>query len=397
MKKSFHHFCSLAAVLTTSIATAQEKPGAPPRDENPPREVQPPRDSRPERPLPGAPDAGRRGDDRRPDGPRPPRPEEFDQPDGGVFPGGRRDRPGFGERLKSGFPALPAKPQPYLGVATSPLDPALSAQLGFTPGLGLIVEEVIPESPAAKAGVQPLDVIKQVNDQLVSNPAHLAALARHFGKDIEVTLLVLRKGQEQKISVKIGERLMRDPAAMRADIFGGMGIGRKPLEPRGENPRGIGDDPNRAPRDPRDDAPSPRPKPSEDLLREVRPGGAREVQSHQNRVSTTWNTASAKVMLKDANGEIEVRSENGKRTLVAKNPKGETAFEGPIDTEAQREAIPAGFRKMLEQAEARPRIEARPGAHPQAGPGTRAGAGSFAPLPFDPDRFRKPQDQPEVQ
>ena len=285
MKKSFHHFCSLSAVLTTSIATAQEKPGAPPRDENPPRDVQPPRDSRPERPLPGAPDAGRRGDDRRPDGSRPPRPEEFDQPDGGGFPGGRRDRPGFGERLKSGFPALPGKPQPYLGVATSPLDPALSAQLGFTPGLGLIVEEVIPESPAAKAGVQPLDVIKQVNDQLVSNPAHLAALARHFGKDTEVTLLVLRRGQEQKISVKIGERLMRDPAAMRADIFGGMGIGRKPLEPRGENPRGNGDDPNRAPRDPRDDAPSPRPKPSEDLLREVRPGGAPEVQSNQDRKS----------------------------------------------------------------------------------------------------------------
>ena len=387
MKTSLHHFCTIAAALATSIASAQEKPGTPPRDENPPREGQPPRDSRPERPLPGPADAGRRGDDRRPDGPRPPRPEDFDQP-GGGFPGGRRERPGFGERFPNGLPPLPAKPQPYLGVATSPLDPALSAQLGFTPGLGLIVEEIIPDGPAAKAGVQPLDVIKQLNDQLVSNPAHLAALARHFGKDTEVTLLVLRKGQEQKIAVKIGERLMRDPAAVRAEVFGGMG-----MPGMGRNPRRNNDDPNRPPREPRDDPQAPRPNPSPDLLREIGPGGAPEVQSRQDRVSTTWNTASAKLMLKDASGEIEVRSENGKRTLIAKNPKGETAFEGPIDTEEQRKAIPAEFRKMLEQAEARSRTEARP----QVGPGARAGAGSFAPLPFDPDRFRPPENQPEVQ
>ena len=390
MKTPLHHFLIIAAALSTSIATAQETP--PPPGGNPPRDAQPPRERepQPDRP-PGGPDgAGRRNDDRRPDGPRPPRPDEVGPADGPGFPGGRRDfRPRFGERFKSGA-ALPAKPQPWLGVATAPLDPALSAQLGLTPGLGLVVEEVIPDSPAAAAGVQPLDVIKQVNDQLVSNPPHLAALARHFGKNTEVTLLVLRKGQEQKIPVKIGERMMREPAPLRMEIFGGMpGAGRPPLERRIENFRGNNDDPNRPPREQREGPGAPPQKPSADLFREIGPGGPPTVQTTQDRVSTTWNTASAKVMLKDPNGEIEVRSDNGKRTLTAKKPSGESAFDGPIDTEEQRKAIPPEFRKMLEQVETHSRSERRPG--------RPAGPVAAPERPADGDSPKPRRGQPDVQ
>ena len=354
MKKTLHHFLTIAAALSTTIAIAQEAPGGPP---------------------PGSEGTARRGNDRRPDGARLPHPDDFGQPERPDFPGARRDRQDPAELFRNGVAPLPTKPQPYLGVATSPLDPALTAQLGLTPGLGLIVEEIIPDGPAAKAGVQALDVIKQVNDQLVSNPAHLAALARHFGKDTEVTLLVLRKGQEQKIPLKIGERVMRDPAAVRMEMFGGMGMGRQPLERRGEALRRNNDDLNRPSREPRDGQVIPPQKPSADLFREVGPGGAPEVQTFQDRVSTTWSTANAKVILKEANGEIEVRSNNGKRTMTARNPKGETAFDGPIDTEEQRKAIPGEFRKMLEQVETRSRAERRPGSAPAdaEGPKSRRG------------------------
>ena len=394
MKTPLHHFLTIATALSTSIANAQETPpGAPPPGGNPPRDAQRPPDARPDRP-PGGPDSPGRREDRGPDGPRPPRPEDFGPSEGRDFPGGRGERPGAGERARNGLRSLPAKPQPYLGVSTSPLDPALSAQLGLTPGLGLIVEEVIPDSPAAAAGVQTLDIIKQVNDQLISNPAHLAALTRHFGKNTEVTLLVLRKGQEQKIAVKIGERLMRDPSPLKMEIFGGMpGMGRPAFsEPRGDFPRRNYDDPNRPPRESRDNPGAPQ-KPSADLFREVGPGGAPEVQAFQNRVSTTWNTASAKVSLKDANGEIEVRSDNGKRSLTAKNPKGETVFDGPIDTEEQRKSVPTEFRKMLEQVE----VRSRPGQPPQPGAGARASGGGFGPLPPGPDRPPPPRNEPEVQ
>ncbi len=354
MKPTLNHLLSLTAILSTSIAAAQEAP--PPPGTNPP-----PRDAHGDRPGPGPGDPGRPGDDRRPDGPRPPRPEDFGPGENPAFPGARRDRQGPMERFKSAVAAVPAKPQPYLGVATSPLDAALTAQLGFTPGMGLIVDEVIPDGPAAKAGVQALDVIKQVNDQLVSNSAQLTALARHFGKDAEVSLVILRKGQEQKLAVKIGEHLMRDPGNARADGFGGMPFG-KMMERRDDNPRPDDNERDeRRPRDPRAEPTGPPQKPSRDLLREIGPGGAPQVREFRDRISTTWNTASAKVSLKNSDGEIEVRSDDGRRTMTAKNAQGVTVFEGPIDTAEQRKAIPPEFQKMLDQVEARSRTSRRGG------------------------------------
>ena len=116
------------------------------------------------------------------------------------------------------------------------------------------------------------------------------------------------------------------------------------------------------------------------------------MQSFQDRVSTTWNTASAKVTLKDEQGEIEVRSDNGKRTLTAKKPTGETAFDGPIDTEEQRKSIPGEFRKMLEQVEVRSRVDRHPGG---AEAEARAGGGIRQPAEGEAPRARR--GQPDVQ
>ena len=248
------------------------------------------------------------------------------------------------DRLKNA-PPRPQTPQPYIGVVTRPLEPSLSAQLGITPGLGLVVEDIMPDGPAAKAGLQAMDVIKQLNDQLISNPDHLAALVRHFGKDADVTLLVLRKGAEQRIALKIGERLMAEPAPFRAvDMFGGMrapGPGNQGFGRPGEGPRRNGEDPLRVPRNPPNGPDGPPPRPSDDRFREGAPGGPPRTESFQNETSTTRSSATARAMLKDANGEIELRSDNGKRTLTAKNPMGEKVFDGPIDTEEQRKTVPA--------------------------------------------------------
>ena len=373
MKRPLQHLLTIAIVLGSNIAAAQDSP-VPPR-----------RDDRPDR-APA--DAGRRDDERRPEANRQPRPGDPFQPGDREIPGERRDRPMPDDRRQYGPPQPPARPQPFLGVATGPLDPSLSAQLGITPGLGLIVEDIIPDGPAAKAGVQALDVIKQINDQLVSSPSHLSALVRHFGKDTEVTLLVLRKGQEQKIAIKIGERMMRETTPLKPELFGspGMpGMGRQMFERRGEGPRRNDEDPNLQPRERRDPNDPAGPRPPGGLLPEIGPGGPPNAQSFDNRVRTTWNTASANVHLKDASGEIEIRSENGRRTLTAKNPKGEPVFAGPIDTDEQRKAVPAEFRKMLEQVEARARTD-RP-----------AGAGNFGPTPVEPGRPTPRPNQPEVQ
>src|SRR6058998_4131594 len=128
-----------------------------------------------------------------PNPPTPPGPPgQPGQPPGG--PGGDRDR----HEKKV--------PVTFLGVETSDVPSVVSEQLGLARGFGLVVDYVVPDGPAAAAGVQQNDIIKMLNDQILTEPDQLAKLVRSFAEGTNVTLTILRKGQEQKITVKLTKK-----------------------------------------------------------------------------------------------------------------------------------------------------------------------------------------------
>src|SRR5436189_883646 len=97
----------------------------------------------------------------------------------------------------------PKVPMTFLGVETSQVPDVVSEQLGLAKGLGLVVEYVVPNSPAASAGIQQNDILKMLNDQILIEPSQLRKLLQTFSDGTDVTLTILRKGQEQKITVKL--------------------------------------------------------------------------------------------------------------------------------------------------------------------------------------------------
>src|SRR6059058_1030251 len=100
----------------------------------------------------------------------------------------------------------PKVPVTYLGVDTSQVPTVVSEQLGLAEGFGLVVDYVEPNSPAATAGVQQNDILKLLNDQILIEPSQLRKLLQTFPEGTDVTLTVLRKGQEQKLTVKLGKK-----------------------------------------------------------------------------------------------------------------------------------------------------------------------------------------------
>src|SRR5260370_24980870 len=128
-----------------------------------------------------------------PNPPNPPTPPgQPGQPPGG--PGGDRDR----HEKKV--------PVTYLGVETSDVPSVVSEQLGLAKGFGLVVDYVVPDGPAAAAGVQQNDIIKMLNDQILTEPDQPSKLVRSFSEGTTVTLTVLRKGKEEKIGVKLTKK-----------------------------------------------------------------------------------------------------------------------------------------------------------------------------------------------
>src|SRR5437588_7371121 len=102
----------------------------------------------------------------------------------------------------------PKVPTTFLGVETSQVPDVVSEQLGLSKGLGLVVEYVVPDSPAAAAGIQQNDILKMLNDQILVEPSQLRKLLQTFSEGTEVTLTILRKGQEQKVTVKLAKKEM---------------------------------------------------------------------------------------------------------------------------------------------------------------------------------------------
>lgn len=75
----------------------------------------------------------------------------------------------------------------------------------------LQVARVIPESPAATAGVQNGDVIVAIDDETIQSRWDLAQAIRWKGSGSELTLSILRDGRPHELSTVLSERQDRGP------------------------------------------------------------------------------------------------------------------------------------------------------------------------------------------
>ncbi len=73
-------------------------------------------------------------------------------------------------------------------------------------GTGVKVASVVPDSPAAGAGIQPGDIIIAVNDQPVTTLRSYANLLKQFEPGTKVTFTILRRGQKQTVSLILKSR-----------------------------------------------------------------------------------------------------------------------------------------------------------------------------------------------
>jgi len=93
----------------------------------------------------------------------------------------------------------------YLGVSIQPLTGELAKALKVEKKKGALVGDVMPESPAAKAGIQEGDIIVSFNKKAIEGPRELSSTVANTPVGSEVPVVLLRDGREISTTVKIAK------------------------------------------------------------------------------------------------------------------------------------------------------------------------------------------------
>ena len=94
----------------------------------------------------------------------------------------------------------------WLGVALQSLDDELADRLGIDGTEGALVTGVLPESPAAKAGLRIGDVIVEWNGKTMVDPSALSFAVAATPIGSEATVVLLRDGERMELTVTVTQR-----------------------------------------------------------------------------------------------------------------------------------------------------------------------------------------------
>lgn len=267
----------------------------------------------------------------------------------------------------------PKVPMIFLGVETSTVPSVVTDQLGLAKGFGLVVDYVVPDGPAAAAGVQQNDILKMLNDQILLEPGQLRKLLQTFQEGQTVTLTLLRKGQEQKVSVKLVKKEVRKRHAFgrgqngnwdwndgqwNFDFgnmdFGNMDFGHVDLGDLKERLKDMKEELREQLGSQRDVIQDAVMKANEEVRRardKLRnANGEFKVVSKDGSLRTTRiDMGKAQIVFSDDKGEMKIETVDGKKMLTAKDPQGKLLFSGPVETKEELDKVPADVRQRFDK------------------------------------------------
>jgi serine protease Do len=102
----------------------------------------------------------------------------------------------------------------WLGVDIQPLTLDMARSFGYDSTEGAVVASVMPESPAAAAGLTSGDIVLSINDQPVRDTRDLQMQVARLRPDTDVAFTIWRDERERSLTVRIGE-MPEDLAAAR--------------------------------------------------------------------------------------------------------------------------------------------------------------------------------------
>lgn len=247
----------------------------------------------------------------------------------------------------------PAKPLPFVGLATATLPEMVADHLDLDSGSGVIIRTVYPGGPAEKAGLSVNDVILSIDGTAVGNPEVITELVGRRQIGDRLSLALIHKGKPSKVEVTVGERpadlnvqLDQEPMLegipeLQADRLRGL------LE-QNRKAFGLGNDPGGL-------FPDAQFEEAFKMMRErmnqameaaplIEPKGEGEGQLLR----------SSTVRMMDNDGSIEIKSTGENTEVTVRDLDNQITWTGPWDTEQDKAAAPEDIRERINRVKVIP-------------------------------------------
>lgn len=241
--------------------------------------------------------------------------------------------------------ATPLHRNNYIGLAADTIPDVLRTYSKLNPGEGIYVREVSPDSPAAKAGIRPVDIVLAIDGQTVSNADDINRLinAKNCGESVRVALV--RSGQRTDVNITLEEAMNNEGSILlpgadpRSMLAGSSSIAQQIAQQ------------------------ATAPIPANLYIRNVirRSGGAILEEFEQGAVALntatiiknletikqlsprqdgdSWNGI-ASIRFEDNQGAIVVSTKENRLTIETFDQHGNASFKGSMDTPEARQALP---------------------------------------------------------
>jgi S1-C subfamily serine protease len=105
----------------------------------------------------------------------------------------------------------------YLGILLQRVEGGLAEALDLEEDAGVLVSQVVDDSPAAKAGLKAGDIVTRIDKEDVGTPAELRRVIRGHREGDAVRIHYLRDGKKQDVEVTLGDAKVGDDALAPRD------------------------------------------------------------------------------------------------------------------------------------------------------------------------------------
>ena len=119
----------------------------------------------------------------------------------------------------------------WLGVMIQKITPELAKSFSLKNDNGALVGDVIPDGPAAKAGIQRGDVIVEINGHEVNDVGQLPKIVASTTPDTNVDVVVIRGGNSQTLRVHIAILKEGDTKVAKAESQDLLGMQVQDITP----------------------------------------------------------------------------------------------------------------------------------------------------------------------